>query len=149
MVDVSENVPNSIIMDSFANLDIQDIDKASPEWGKVYFNGDLIGAHKAPTDLVKEMIQRRRQGLISNVVNVRYDDSLNDVIINSDPGRIRRPLMIVKRGNKLAIKDSDIEALKNGKMVWEDLIDKGVIEYIDAEEEENCLIALNLSLIHI
>jgi len=33
--------------------------------------------------------------------------------------------------------------LKNGKMVWEDLIDKGVIEYIDAEEEENCLIALN------
>ncbi|GIR27374.1 MAG: DNA-directed RNA polymerase subunit B [Methanobacteriota archaeon] len=143
MVDVSENVPNNIIMDSFANLDIQDIDKASPDWGKVYFNGDLIGAHKAPTDLVKEMIQRRRQGLISNVVNVRYDDSLNDVIINSDPGRIRRPLMIVKRGNKLAIKDSDIEALKNGKMVWEDLIDKGVIEYIDAEEEENCLIALN------
>ena len=45
MVDVSENVPNSIIMDSFANLDIQDIDKASPDWGKVYFNGDLIGAH--------------------------------------------------------------------------------------------------------
>ena len=143
MVDVSENVPNQIIMDSIANLDIQDIDKAKPAWGKVYFNGDLIGAHKAPTDLVKEMIQRRRQGLISNVVNVRYDDSLNDVIINSDPGRIRRPLMITKRGNKLAIKDSDIEALRSGKLVWEDLIDKGVIEYIDAEEEENCLIALN------
>ena len=51
--------------------------------------------------------------------------------------------MITKRGNKLAIKDSDIEALKSGKLVWEDLIDKGVIEYIDAEEEENCLIALN------
>ena len=51
--------------------------------------------------------------------------------------------ILIKRGNKLAIKDSDIEALKNGKIVWGDLIDKGVIEYIDAEEEENCLIALN------
>ena len=69
------------------------------------FNGDLIGSHKAPKDLVKEMIQRRRQGLISNVVNVRYDDSLNDVIINSDPGRIRRPLMVVKRGNKLRTRE--------------------------------------------
>ena len=92
MVDVSENVPNSIILDSFANLDIQDIDKASPDWGKVYFNGDLIGAHKAPTDLVKEMIQRRRQGLISNVVNVRYDDSLNDCLLYTSPSPRDRPL---------------------------------------------------------
>ena len=51
--------------------------------------------------------------------------------------------MVVKRGNKLSIKNSEIEALKSGKLLWNDLIAKGVIEYIDAEEEENCLIALN------
>ena len=81
--------------------------------------------------------------MISDVVNVRYDDSLNDVIINSDPGRIRRPLVVVNRNNKLAIKDKDIENLVERKSEWGDLIEKGIIEYIDAEEEENCLIALD------
>ena len=81
--------------------------------------------------------------MISDVVNVRYDDSLNDVIINSDPGRIRRPLVVVNRNNKLTLKNKDVENLVEGKYEWGDLIEKGIIEYIDAEEEENCLIALN------
>ena len=81
--------------------------------------------------------------MISNVVNVRYDDSLNDVVINSDPGRIRRPLIIVGRNNKLNLKERDLEAVQRGKIPWEGLLEKGIIEYIDAEEEENCLIALN------
>ena len=80
--------------------------------------------------------------MISNVVNVRYDDSLNDVVINSDPGRIRRPLIVVERNNKLSLKERDLEAVQQGKIPWEGLLEKGVVEYIDAEEEENCLIAL-------
>ena len=143
MVDVSENVPNDLVMESLEGLDIQDIEKADSEDGKVYFNGDLIGSHKAPLDLSAEIRQRRKKNLISDVVNVRYDESLNDVIINSDPGRIRRPLIVVNRNNKLALKDKDVENLVEGKYEWGDLIVKGVIEYIDAEEEENCLIALN------
>jgi DNA-directed RNA polymerase subunit B len=77
------------------------------------------------------------------VVNVRYDDSLNDVIINSDPGRIRRPLLVVGRNNRLIIKERDIENLQQGKTEWGYLLNKGIVEYIDAEEEENCLIAIN------
>ena len=94
-------------------------------------------------DLVTEIRQRRRKNMISNVVNVRYDDSLNDVIINSDPGRIRRPLLVVGRNNRLSIKERDIDSIRQGKSEWEDLLKKGLVEYIDAEEEENCLIALN------
>ena len=143
MVDVSENVPNEVILETFETLNIEPIEDADAEDGKVYFNGDLIGIHKAPSDLVAEIIQRRRQGMISNVVNVRHDESLNDVIINSDPGRIRRPLMVIGRNNKLLIKDRDIISLQEKNIDWNNLIQKGVIEYIDAEEEENCLIALN------
>ena len=94
MVDVSENVPNEVVLESLEDLDIQSIEKADTKGGKVYFNGDLIGGHKKPQDLVAEIRQRRKKNLISDVVNVRYDDSLNDVIINSDPGRIRRPLAV-------------------------------------------------------
>ena len=143
MVDVSENVPNDIVLETLEGLNIESIDKLEENWGKVYFNGDLIGVHKAPSDLASEIIQRRRQGMISNVVNVRHDESLNDVIINSDPGRIRRPLVVINRNNRMAIKDKDITAVQEDKLGWNDLIGKGVVEYIDAEEEENCLIALN------
>jgi DNA-directed RNA polymerase subunit B len=143
MVDVSENLPNDIVLESFEELDITSIDKGESEDGKVYFNGDLIGTHKAPEDLVAEIRVRRKKNLISNVVNVRYDESLNDVIINSDPGRIRRPLIVVNRNNKLALKQRDVDNLVQGKFEWEHLIESGLIEYIDAEEEENCLIALN------
>ena len=143
MVDVSENVPNEVVLESFEELDITSIDKGDAEGGKVYFNGDLIGTHKAPEDLVAEIRVRRKKNLIHNVVNVRYDESLNDVIINSDPGRIRRPLIVVNRNNKLALKQRDVDNLVQGKYEWGRLIDNGLIEYIDAEEEENCLIALN------
>ena len=143
MVDVSENLPDAQIREILDELDIHPIEEGEAQLGKVYFNGDLIGTHEAPVDLVTEIRQRRRKNMISNVVNVRYDDSLNDVIINSDPGRIRRPLLVVGRNNRLSIKERDIDSLQQGKSEWEDLLKKGVVEYIDAEEEENCLIALN------
>ncbi len=143
MVDVSENLPDAQIREILDELDIHPIEEGESQLGKVYFNGDLIGTHEAPVDLVTEIRQRRRKNMISNVVNVRYDDSLNDVIINSDPGRIRRPLLVVGRNNRLSIKERDIDSLQQGKSEWEDLLKKGVVEYIDAEEEENCLIALN------
>jgi len=143
MVDVSENLPDNNVREILDELDIQPIVEGESQQGKVYFNGDLIGTHKAPKDLVAEIVQRRRKNMISNVVNVRYDGSLNDVIINSDPGRIRRPLLVVERNNKLKIKERDVVAVQQGKLDWGTLLEKGLIEYIDAEEEENCLIALN------
>ena len=143
MVDVSENLPDAQIREILDELDIHSIEEGEAQLGKVYFNGDLIGTHEAPVDLVTEIRQRRRKNMISNVVNVRYDDSLNDVIINSDPGRIRRPLLVVGRNNRLSIKERDIDSIQQGKTEWEDLLKKGLVEYIDAEEEENCLIALN------
>ena len=143
MVDVSENLPDAHIRKVLDELDIHPIEEGEAQLGKVYFNGDLIGTHESPVDLVTEIRQRRRKNMISNVVNVRYDDSLNDVIINSDPGRIRRPLLVVGRNNRLTIKERDIDSLQQGKSEWDDLLNKGIVEYIDAEEEENCLIALN------
>ncbi len=144
MIDVSENLPDEEVLGTLRDLDVQPLEKLKTGWGKVYFNGDLAGCHPAPEDLILKIRQLRREARIRHTVNIRYDDSLNDVIINCDPGRIRRPLLVVDRNNKLRITDKDIENADSEKLVWNDLLERGLVEYIDAEEEENCLIALNI-----
>lgn len=143
MIDVSENLPPDDVLETLRELDMQPLENLQEKWGKVYFNGDLAGCTPEPLNLVKRLRGLRRQARLSNTVNVRYEDHLNDVLVNSDPGRIRRPLLLIHRNNKLALGQKHLDRLGTGKLIWEDLLDMGLVEYIDAEEEEDCLIALN------
>jgi DNA-directed RNA polymerase subunit B len=111
------------------------------EGGKVYVNGDLAGIHRNPRDLVEKLRARRRQGLLSTEVNVRLDEKTGDVYINCDAGRARRPLVVVKDGRP-AVGEEHLRLVREGKLTWSDLIREGVVEYLDAEEEENTYIAL-------
>src|SRR3989344_1080573 len=85
---------------------------------KVYINGRLIGFHNDPIKLTREIIGRRRENKISEQINVAYHEDTNEVYINTDAGR-----------------------LKEGKLTWNDLVEQGYLEYLDAEEEENAFIA--------
>ena len=112
------------------------------EGARVFVNGDLAGLHDSPRELVEKIRARRRQGLLSTEVNVRYDEATNDVIINCDAGRARRPLVVVKEGRPL-VTDEHMRDLEAGRITWSDLIREGVVEYVDSEEEENLYIALD------
>ncbi len=108
----------------------------------VYVNGNLIGIHKNPEKLIESIRDLRRKGRISGQTNVSYDSSTYEVYINTDAGRARRPLIIVENG-KPRLKESHVEALKNNEMTWDDLISKGIVEYVDSDEEENTYIAIS------
>lgn len=108
---------------------------------EVYLNGRLVGIHPNPIKLVERLRQYRRKNKISSEVNIGYHKDADNVMINTGPGRVRRPLIVVENG-KPKLTEELLEKLKEGKLTWSDLVEKGVIEYLDAEEEENALIAL-------
>ncbi|MCS7095956.1 MAG: DNA-directed RNA polymerase subunit B [Candidatus Bathyarchaeota archaeon] len=114
---------------------------------KVFVDGNLIGYCTSPEKVVEEFRQRRRKGEISSEVNIAYYPKLNgerdEIHVNCDEGRVRRPLIIVENGSP-KLKHDHIERVANGEWTWEDLVKNGIIEYLDAEEEENAYIAISL-----
>jgi DNA-directed RNA polymerase subunit B' len=109
---------------------------------KVYVNGSLVGTHPDPEQLAEQIRQARRRGEVSDMVNVSVKDRTREVIINADAGRARRPLLVVENGDPL-ISDNEVEALKDGELDFQDLVDHGYVEFIDAEEEEDILVAVD------
>jgi len=108
---------------------------------KVFINGELVGTHDNPAELVEELRKMRRQGFISRQVNIALNDSTREVIINSDMGRARRPLLVVENGVP-KVTSEQVQKLKNREISFDDLVKEGCVEYLDAEEEENAFIAL-------
>ncbi len=110
---------------------------------KVFVNGSLVGTHPDPEQLAEEVRLARRRGDISNMVNVSVNERTDEVIINADAGRARRPLLVVKDGDPL-ISEEEVEALERGEITFQELVDYGYVEYIDAEEEEDLLVAVDI-----
>ena len=109
---------------------------------KVYVNGSLVGTHENPDELAEQIREARRRGDVSEMVNVSVKDRTREVIVNADAGRARRPLIVVENGEPL-LGDEEIEALERGEVEFEDLVERGYVEFIDAEEEEDILVAVD------
>ena len=111
---------------------------------KIYINGELLGTCENPVEFTQEMREKRRNGEVSHEMNITYYEDNNEIYIFNDPGRARRPLIIVKDGVPL-LKEEHLNKIANGKLNWDNLIENGLIEYLDAEEEENSYIAMSLA----
>jgi DNA-directed RNA polymerase subunit B' len=108
---------------------------------KVYVNGSLVGTHPDPDRLAEDIRTARRRGEVSEMVNVSVKNRTNEVIVNADAGRARRPLLVVENGETL-VTDEEVEAIRTGDLAFEDLVERGHIEFIDAEEEEDIYVAV-------
>lgn len=113
---------------------------------KVFMNGVWVGVHSAPAELLAVLRALRRSQQISMEVSIVMDVRENEIRINSDAGRPCRPLFVVE-GNGLLITPEDVRGLREIRLVWDDLVRMGKIEFLDVEEEEVSLIAMDAKML--
>ena len=101
--------------------------------------GGLIGWLRNPFELYKRMVQKRRNGTIYRYLGLYWDRRRNIFYFNCDEGRFVRPLLILNDWNRIyqvlhsAWYDCHPNQLQH-------LLLHGVVEYLDAEEEESDMI---------
>jgi len=108
---------------------------------RIYVDGALKGTHSDARQFVDQFRTKRRHGELLHLINIAFHEDTNEININTDSGRARRPLIIVEAGVPL-ITEEHVHKLESGELVFDDLINDGLIEYIDAEEEENIFVAV-------
>lgn len=106
----------------------------------VYLNGKFIGTVENPVDFTENTVIERRKNALTSNLNVFYNKAEDIVEIEACKGRLRRPLIVVKDGKSL-LTEKHIHQLEKGELTWSDLLSQGVLEYLDALEEENALVA--------
>ncbi|GMR39902.1 hypothetical protein PMAYCL1PPCAC_10097, partial [Pristionchus mayeri] len=115
---------------------------------KIFVNGSWVGIHRDPESLMSTLRKLRRQmDIIVSEVSMVRDIRDREIRIYTDAGRVCRPLLIVDKDNqKLCLKKSHIDKLKEresgSSYSWSDLVAGGVVELIDAMEEETSMIAM-------
>jgi len=109
---------------------------------EIFFNGNYIGNvenGKAFADLIKE---KRRAGELPVELSLHEKEGLQSISISTEPGRVLRPLIIVENGVS-KLKDEHLVHLEQDDFKWVDLVKMGIVEYLDASEEEGALVAVN------
>jgi DNA-directed RNA polymerase subunit B len=107
----------------------------------IFLNGMFIGECQNENEIVESIKERRRDGQLPEQLNIRKDKNFKTLIISTEAGRVLRPLIIVDKGASKLTNELMIE-LEQNKTTYNNLVERGIIEYLDASEEENALVAL-------
>ena len=109
---------------------------------KLFINGDWIAVidKKKAYKLVTRLRKARRFGKIDIHIAICFNTVDSEIHIYTDNGRLIRPLFVVEKG-ELLVKPKHFEKIKSGEWSWSNVIREGLVEFIDMEEIENCLVA--------
>lgn len=109
---------------------------------RVFVDGRLVGYYKDGDKLVESLRDLRRNSKIHPHVGISLfkpgvEGATTRLYVNCNAGRVLRPLIVIKDGKPLVTQEL-IEKVSKKLMSWNDLLRMGIIELIDANEEENC-----------
>ncbi|MEM2339180.1 MAG: DNA-directed RNA polymerase subunit B'', partial [Nitrososphaerales archaeon] len=148
---ISLSVPASEIIDILYELGVRPIREVNSEIKekscKVFVDGRLIGYAEDGERLVDSFKKLRRKGRIHPHVSIsiysgKDPRAARRIYVTTSSGRVLRPLIVVENGQPLLTPEI-IKRVANGELSWQDLVRMGILELIDANEEENCYIAID------
>ena len=121
----------------------------------VFITGQWYGMTEKPIQLVEYLKNMRSKGVIDKMVGIVHNYKTKEIRINTDGGRLYRPLLKVKNNKLLLTKEMldkinlDNTINSNKISTWNDFISKysEVIEYVDCEEAENLMIAMTTDIL--
>uniref|UniRef100_A0A7S2DCI5 DNA-directed RNA polymerase subunit beta n=1 Tax=Octactis speculum TaxID=3111310 RepID=A0A7S2DCI5_9STRA len=108
----------------------------------VFVNGLIVGAHSQPKRFVKYFRTLRRKGLVGEFVSVYLHSVHHAIYVATDGGRVCRPLLVCTKG-KPRLTQVHMSQLGLGLRSLTDLMKEGIVEYMDVNEENNCMVALS------
>ncbi|KAK0418556.1 hypothetical protein QR680_013636 [Steinernema hermaphroditum] len=138
------------ILEFLEEWSMENLEEVAPssigEATKIFVNGAWVGVHRDPDQLMQTLKKLRRQmDIIISEVSMVSDIRDREIRIYTDAGRVCRPLLIVEN-NQLFLKRRHIDQLKEREVgasySWSDLVAGGVVELIDAMEEETIMVSM-------
>ena len=106
----------------------------------IYLQSKFVGTTENGPEFAEKIREKRRKGEITSNLNVYFNKETDEVWLENGRGRVRRPLLVIKDGRPL-LTEKHVEQLQKKEIQFGDLVKEGVIEYLDAAEEENALVA--------
>jgi DNA-directed RNA polymerase subunit B len=149
---ISVSVPSAEIIEKLYELGVQHVDEANEDirrkGARVFVDGKLIGYAENGRGTSDTLRNLRRSGKIHPHVGVYFYSSgnpnaTNRLYVSCNAGRVLRPLAIIGEGKSL-VTNEIIEKISKKFLSWSDLLYMGIIELVDANEEENCYISMDV-----
>ncbi|KAJ1735701.1 DNA-directed RNA polymerase III complex subunit Rpc2 [Coemansia biformis] len=107
----------------------------------VFLNGLILGITRAAQRFVRQFRVLRRSGRLPAFVSIYIDDHRKIVHMSADSGRICRPAIIVD-GGVSRVTSEHVRQLLAGELQFDDFLRLGLVEYLDVNEENDCVIAI-------
>ncbi len=148
---ISVSVPPAEVEERLWELgakSIRDIpEKLALEGCKIFMDGRFIGYVEDGERLAKAFRKLRREGQIHPSASVMHYEATNKkgysrLYISLSAGRVIRPLIVVENAKPLLTQEM-VGKIASNELTWRDIVERGIIEMLDANEEENCLVAMS------
>ena len=85
---------------------------------KVFLNGQWIGNHSFPTDLLQDIRRMRRSNMLPKEYSIVRDIDKKEIKIYTDGGRVQRAMLIVEN-NEIKLRKEHVRKIMKGDWDFE------------------------------